>query len=115
MHVDTGKSGPYVRHLLRDSFRQDGMVKHRTIANIFSCSPEEIHAIKRETIVPLHPAAAGIGTKVFGKGPSRLACSVSPPWRSCGHKKATAAKTQNPLSLQRIIPLQTSGVCWNIR
>ena len=46
MHVDTGKSGSYVRHLLRDSFRQDGMVKHRTIANISSCSPEEIHAIK---------------------------------------------------------------------
>ena len=46
MHVDTAKSGKYVRHLLRDSFRADGKVKHRTIANISHCSPEEIRAIK---------------------------------------------------------------------
>ncbi|MDA8376266.1 MAG: IS1634 family transposase [Planctomycetia bacterium] len=46
MHVDTGKSGKYVRHLLRDSFRVDGKVKHRTIANISHCTPQEIEAIK---------------------------------------------------------------------
>ena len=46
MHVDSGKSGKYVRHLLRDSFRADGTVKHHTIANISHCSPEEIQAIK---------------------------------------------------------------------
>ena len=46
MHVDESHSGPYIRRLLRDSFRQDGKVKHRTIANISSCSPEEIQAIK---------------------------------------------------------------------
>ena len=46
MHVDEGHSGPYVRRLLRDSFRQDGKVKHRTIANVSSCSPEEIQALK---------------------------------------------------------------------
>ncbi|EQD70937.1 transposase IS4 family protein, partial [mine drainage metagenome] len=36
----------YVRHLLRDSFRADGKVKHRTIANISRCTPQEILAIK---------------------------------------------------------------------
>ncbi len=46
MHVDTGKSGKYVRHLLRDSFRVDGKVKHRTVANISGCTPQEIEAIK---------------------------------------------------------------------
>ena len=50
MHVDsssvTTKSGTYTRHLLRTSFREDGRVKHETIANISSCAPEEVAAIK---------------------------------------------------------------------
>ncbi|MGC9260093.1 MAG: hypothetical protein ACP5I8_08465 [Phycisphaerae bacterium] len=61
------------------------------------------------------PLPQGIGTKVFGKGPSRLAGSVFPSWRSCGHEKETADKTQNLLILQRIIALQTSEFCRNIR
>ena len=36
----------YVRRLLRDSYRQDGKVKHRTIANVSSCTPEEIQSLK---------------------------------------------------------------------
>jgi len=36
----------YTRHLLRESFRQDGKVKHRTIGNISHCSPDEIRALK---------------------------------------------------------------------
>jgi hypothetical protein len=50
MHVDTtiavrnGKK--YVRHLLRTSYRENGKVKHRTVANLSSCSDEEIQAIK---------------------------------------------------------------------
>ena len=46
MHLDEAKSGKYVRHLLRESYRQDGKVKHRTIANLSRCSPDEIQAIK---------------------------------------------------------------------
>ena len=46
MYVDQSHSGKYVRFLLRDSYRQDGKVKHRTIANLSSCSPQEIEAIK---------------------------------------------------------------------
>ena len=34
------------RHLLRSSYRQDGKVKHDTLGNISSCSPQEITAIK---------------------------------------------------------------------
>lgn len=36
----------YTRHLLRESYREGGKVKHRTIANISRCSPEEIEAIR---------------------------------------------------------------------
>jgi len=47
MYVDsTTSQGKYTRHLLRESFREDGKVKHRTIANLSPCSPEEIEAIR---------------------------------------------------------------------
>jgi hypothetical protein len=36
----------YRRVLLRQSFRQDGKVKHRTVANLSACSPEELQAIE---------------------------------------------------------------------
>jgi transposase len=50
MYVDTaystrrGKS--YPRHLLRESFRENGKVKHRTLANLSQCTDEEIAALK---------------------------------------------------------------------
>ena len=50
MYIDTsysfqhGKS--YVRYLLRESYRENGKVKHRTIANLSHCSQEEIAALK---------------------------------------------------------------------
>jgi len=47
MYVDQSVSqGKYTRFLLRESYRENGKVKHRTIANISSCSPEEIEAIR---------------------------------------------------------------------
>jgi len=36
----------YTRHLLRSSFRENGKVKHKTIANLSGCSDDEIKAIK---------------------------------------------------------------------
>ncbi|MEK7083056.1 MAG: IS1634 family transposase [Patescibacteria group bacterium] len=39
-----GKS--YTRYLLRESYREDGKVKHRTIANLSRCSPQEVEAIR---------------------------------------------------------------------
>ena len=50
MHVDSstvrrnGKS--YTRTLLRETYRDAGKIKHRTIANISHCRPEEIEAIR---------------------------------------------------------------------
>lgn len=36
----------YTRYLLRQCYRQGGKVKHRTIANLSRCSPQEIEAIR---------------------------------------------------------------------
>ena len=50
MHVEEGKTRiggkEYTRVLIRDSYRDGNKVKHRTIANISKCSPNEILAIK---------------------------------------------------------------------
>ena len=52
MHVVTNKSAPknskkiYQSILLRESYREGGRVKKRTIANLSGCKPEEIAAIK---------------------------------------------------------------------
>ena len=36
----------YVRHLLRSSYRENGKIKHHTIANLSSCSDDQIAALK---------------------------------------------------------------------
>ena len=36
----------YPRHLLRESYREAGKVKHRTIANLSHCKAEEVEAIR---------------------------------------------------------------------
>lgn len=52
MHVVENKSAPktgkkiYRSTLLRQSYRENGKVKKRTIANLSSCTPQEITAIK---------------------------------------------------------------------
>jgi len=42
----TQGSKTYRRYLLRESYRHEGKVKHRTIANLSHCSEEEIAAIR---------------------------------------------------------------------
>ena len=50
MYIDTshitrgGKT--YTRHLLRESYRANGKVLHRTIANVSQCSAAEIEALR---------------------------------------------------------------------
>lgn len=51
MHVDkstiTAASGKtYTRYLLRTSYREDGQVKHHTVANLSHCTPQEIKALR---------------------------------------------------------------------
>jgi transposase len=54
----------YRRVLLRQSYRQDGKVKHRTIANLSACSDEEIKAVElafkhKKDLASLQPASPG--------------------------------------------------------
>jgi transposase len=42
----TNSRGKYTCYLLRETYRQDGKVKHRTIANLSGCSEEEIEAMR---------------------------------------------------------------------
>ena len=45
--VSTSKSGKvYQSILLRESYREEGRVKNRTLANLSKCRPEEVAAIK---------------------------------------------------------------------
>jgi len=50
MYVDRStlrvRGKQYTRYLLRDSYREDGKVKHRTLMNLSRCRPEEIAAIE---------------------------------------------------------------------
>lgn len=50
MYVDastiTSNGKTYTRYLLRESFRENGKVKHRTIVNLSHCSSAEIQAIR---------------------------------------------------------------------
>jgi hypothetical protein len=36
----------YTRYLLRECYREEGKVKHRTLANLSRCSPQEIEAVR---------------------------------------------------------------------
>ena len=42
----TNSHGKYTCYLLRETFREDGKVKHRTIANLSDCREEEIEAMR---------------------------------------------------------------------
>src|SRR3972149_3938077 len=47
MYLEKTKSqGKYTCYLLRETYRQNGKVKHRTIANLSGCSAQEIEAIR---------------------------------------------------------------------
>ena len=64
-HSQTTANGKtYRRVLLRQSFRQNGKVKHRTIANLSACSPAELQAIElafqhKHDLDSLRPSAPG--------------------------------------------------------
>lgn len=51
MYIDTSKirsknGKVYIRHLLRRCYREDGKIKHETIANLSHCSEAEVQAMK---------------------------------------------------------------------
>jgi hypothetical protein len=106
MYVDTAKTGPYTRYLLRESYREDGKVKHRTLANLSRCSAQEIAAIKLalehkdhlETLLSARPDVA------VRQGPS-----VGAVWlvydlaRQLGIEAALGHSRQGKLALWQVI------------
>jgi hypothetical protein len=78
MYVDsstvTSNGKTYTRHLLRDSYREDGKVKHHTIANLSHCPTEEVEAIRLalrfKGDLPRMVAAAGEASLELVQGPS---------------------------------------------
>jgi len=46
MYIDIAKSGKYKRVLLRESYRENGKVKKRTVANISHCQDEVVMALQ---------------------------------------------------------------------
>lgn len=62
-------SKTYSRALLRESYREGGKVKHRTIANISQCSKEEIEAIKfalkhKGSLTNIEPVKKAVKTSI---------------------------------------------------
>jgi len=85
MYLDTckirAKNKVYTRVLLRQSFRENGKVKHRTIANLSKCAPEEIAAIKlafehKHDLESLARTAAERTSFTLLQGPSAGAVAV---------------------------------------
>jgi transposase len=46
MYIESTTKGNHTTHLLRESYREGGSVKHHTLGNLTKCKPEEISAMK---------------------------------------------------------------------
>ena len=47
MYIEkTNSRGKYTCYLLRETYRKDGKVKHRTLANLSGCAEEELEAMR---------------------------------------------------------------------
>ncbi len=96
----------YTRSLLRESYREGGKVKHRTLANLSQCSPQEIEAIR---LALRHKQAL----EELGVIPEAIALqqglSLGAVWlvydlaRQLGLEKALGPSRQGKLALWQII------------
>ena len=110
MYVDvshlTRAGKTYTRSLLRESYREDGKVKHRTIANLSQCSEAEIAAIRlalrhKEDLAEVGSCRENVSLK--------QGLSVGAVWlvydmaRQLGILKALGASRQGKLALWQVI------------
>jgi hypothetical protein len=112
MFVDSSTSRlngeTYTRHLLRETYREDGKVKHRTIANLSHCKAEEVEAVRlalrHKSDLGRMLASAGEAGPELKQGPSvgavwvvsQLACEL-------GLVAALGSDRQGKLALWQII------------
>lgn len=104
VRAQSGKS--YTRYLLRESYRENGKVKHRTIANLSKCKPQEIEAIR---LALRHKADL---TQLVGAGKDvqlEQGLSIGAVWtvhqvaRELGIAKALGNDRQGKLALWQVI------------
>lgn len=110
MYVDvsTVRQGArsYTRFLLRESFRENGQVKHRTIANLSHGSPQEIEAIRlalrhKENLSALQTTSPPI---VLKQGPAFGAVwLLHEVARSLGIDQALGSTREGKLALWQVI------------
>ena len=96
----------YTRYLLRESFREDGKVKHRTIANLSGCSQAEIEAIRLALRHKDNLSALGVSPSqiLVKQGPSYGAAHVvHEVARSLGVVEALGATREGRLALWQVI------------
>jgi transposase len=98
----------YPRHLLRDSYREAGKVKHRTIANLSHCEAEEVEAIRlalrHKADLARMVASAGEGGLELVQGPSVGAVwLLSQLARELGIVAALGSDRQGKLALWQVI------------
>jgi hypothetical protein len=110
MYVDSSSTTvhgkTYTRHLLRESFREDGKVKHRSIANLSKCSEEEIEAIR---LALRHKANLAEMIEASQSLRSRQGLSAGAVWllyavaRQLGIDQALGPSRQGRLALWQVI------------
>ncbi len=101
-----GKS--YTRHLLRETYREEGKVKHRTLANLTHCKPEEVEAIR---LALKHKGDLGriLASAVEGGPELKQGPSVGAVWllsqlaRELGVVAALGSDRQGKLALWQVI------------
>jgi Transposase len=102
----TIKGKTYSRCLLRESYREDKKVKHRTIANLSKCKPEEIRAIE---IALKHKDEISKLTDALKSVNQRQGLSIGAVWTvyevACqlGIDKALGETEQGKLGLWQVI------------
>jgi hypothetical protein len=98
----------YPRHLLRESYREAGKVKHRTIANLTHCKAEEVEAIRlalrHKADLARMVASAEEGGLELVQGPSVGAVwLLSQLARELGVAAALGSDRQGKLALWQVI------------
>jgi Transposase DDE domain len=98
----------YARHLLRETYREDGKVKHRTLANLTHCKPEEVEAIR---LALKHKGDLGriLASAVEGGPELKQGPSVGAVWvlvqlaRELGVVSALGSDREGKLALWQVI------------
>ncbi len=98
----------YARHFLRETYREDGKVKHRTLANLTHSKPEEVEAVRlalkhKGDLVRILASAGEVGPELR-QGPSVGAIWVlSQLARELGIIAALGSDRQGKLTLLQIL------------